>query len=154
MNKPVRYTIAKLLKEKGFKESTKANWYILSKDHSENYNKGLPVDESKIFFAKDSYELSNIIEIDEDTEHQVFHFLAVPTIADVVMWLLEKHKIWIWIGCRDLENNGKTIFIANGRNIPSTKSNGFVVDIIPYQPKDNPSEAYESAIEYTLNNLI
>lgn len=78
-----------------------------------------------------------------------------PTIADVVMWIYEKHRIWIWVGCRELEDStNRTIFIPQGRTIPSTKKDGFVVDIIPYTPKGSPTEAYEAAFEYTLNNLI
>ena len=84
-----------------------------------------------------------------------YNEFAAPTIAEVVMWFYDKHRIWIWVGCRELEDGtNKTIFIPQGRTIPSTKKDGFVVDIIPYTPKGSPTEAYEAAIEHTLNNLI
>ena len=76
-----------------------------------------------------------------------------PTIAEVVMWLYEKHGIWIWIACREFEDGGIG-FIPNGRTIPFKKKNGVVVDIIPYMVKTSPTEAYEAAIEHILNKLI
>lgn len=130
MNKEVSFPIAKLLKEKGLDEVSQ-KWYSVEgspyyQDELDNHRGFIP-----------AYECE------------------APTIADVVMWFYEKHRIWIWVGCRELEDGtNKTIFIPQGRTIPSTKKDGFVVDIIPYTPKGSPTEAYEAAIEYTLNNLI
>lgn len=147
MNTPIRsFPIAKLLKEKGFDESTEANWWILAKDHSENYSKKLPPDESKIFFSKDSYELEMKTQIDEDTEHNVYHVLSAPTIAEVVMWLYEKHKIWISIDMVYEEDQTGFWYC-----IRESKSDDVAVQSKEYS---TPTEAYEAAILYTLNNLI
>jgi hypothetical protein len=133
MNKRVSFPIAKLLKEKGFD------------GYKDKYHYPNLSDKQEICLPTDWNKFTDMAGNSE--------YYSAPTIADVVMWIYEKHGIWIWVGCRDLEN-GKTIFIANGRNVPSTKSNGFVIDVIPYQPKDNPTEAYETAFEHILNKLI
>ena len=139
MNTPINFEASKLLKEKGFDKSTEANWWILAKDHSKN----IPIEERKIFFAKDSYELELKTQIDEETEHNVYHVLSAPIISDVVMWLYEKHEIWIY-----------PILILENRK--------FVINIDKIEPKfqwqlelfDSPTKAYEAAIEHTLKNLI
>lgn len=82
-------------------------------------------------------------------------YTSAPTIAEVCMWLYEKHGIWIYVGCRGLEGQEeKTVFIPNGRFVPAKTKNGFEIDPILYGPKNTPKEAYESGIEYTLKNLI
>ena len=159
MNKPVNLEIAKILKEKGFKESTEANWWILTKDHSDNYMNRLPVDESKIFFAKDSCELESKIQIDENTEHDVFHFLRAPTIADVVMWLYEKHGIWIGV---ELTDNTRefyfqpTIWTSKDREYHDEDMIDQAISICKWKEWrfNSPTEAYEAAIKHTLENLI
>ena len=159
MNTEVNYEISKLLKDKGFKGSTHANWWILYKDHHENYKKRLPVDESKVFFAKNSYDLDLKIQIDEEREHNVFHVLSAPTIAEVVMWLYKKHGIWISVSPVFEFNDGRkdyltlqgyqyyiTVITDNKYNQEKTHADrGY---------KNTPTEAYEAAIEYTLKNLL
>jgi hypothetical protein len=159
MNTPVSFPIAKLLKEKGFDESTESNWWILAKDHSENYNKKLPVDESKIFFTKNSYELELKTQIDENTEHNFYHVLKAPTIAEVVMWLYEKHGIWISIDWMTRTNPYDSGFYCHlrGTNKSLNQDNFIVINdtLDPgYEIFNSPTEAYEAAILYTLNNLI
>lgn len=61
-------------------------------------------------------------------------YTSAPTISDVCMWLYEKHGIWI--GVYDLDDT--TIFRHCFSNIDF----------------NSPTDAYSSAIEYTLNNLI
>jgi hypothetical protein len=74
------------------------------------------------------------------------------TIAEVVMWLYEKHGIWIKVDWYNKNNNG--IFwsytLEKIVNYPEP---------IDYTPQNtivwnSPTEAYEAAILYTLNNLI
>ena len=141
MNTEVNYEISKLLKDKGFKGSTHANWWILHKDHHENYKKRLPVDESKVFFAKNSYDLDLKIQIDEEREHNVFHVLSAPTIAEVVMWLYEKHGIWIYA----LRIDQKEFYWS----IDTDKK-----EFTSGENFKTPTKAYEAAIEYTLKNLL
>ena len=146
MNTEVNYEIAKLLKDKGFKGSTHANWWILQKDHHENYKKRLPVDESKVFFAKNSYDLDLKIQIDEEREHNVFHVLSAPTISEVVMWLYEEHGIWTVVNVNIM---GSWYF--EHFDLKEKRNAEFKPTDTHY---DSPTEAYEAAIEYTLKNLL
>ena len=108
MNKEVSYPIAKLLKEKGFDEITNYNY-------SEVYG-----------------YIENINALKHSDGNN--RFVSAPTIAEVVMWLYEKHGIWISVDSID----DSTIFRHCFSNIDF----------------NSPTEAYEDAIEYTLNNLI
>jgi len=69
--------------------------------------------------------------------------IAAPTIAEVVMWLYEKHGIWIqpMIYRRNPDD-----FIGG---IYYNKSETYFTD-----PFSTPTEAYEAGIVYTLNNLM
>ena len=69
-----------------------------------------------------------------------------PTIADVVMWLYKKHGIWISVDMVfDEHQTGFWHCIRQSK-----------IDDIAIQSDDylKITEAYEAAIEYTLNNLI
>jgi hypothetical protein len=74
------------------------------------------------------------------------HLMSAPTIAEVVMWLYEKHGIWTVVNVNIM---GSWYFehfdLKEKRNAE-------------FKPTDthynSPTEAYEAAIEYTLNNLI
>lgn len=133
MNTPVSFELAKLLKEKKFKP-TKLFGYI-SKFYNPNtetllaYGRTGRIDLSKAYFA--------------------------PTIAEVVMWLYEKHKVWVQ-GPFPL-NNGKWEWVVFFLKEPLEGSNGFknrmsIVEEVPYY--HTPTEAYEAAIEHVLKNLI
>ena len=65
-----------------------------------------------------------------------------PTISDVVMWLYEKHGIWVYV---DFYNENRWFGVF--RNKEGVKTELF--DVF-----NSPTEAYEAAIEYTLKNLI
>jgi len=119
MNKEVSFQIAKLLKEKGFNEEVRD--YYEEKDGT---------------FYHSQYFRDNI-SINE--KHK--GFVTAPTIAEVVMWLYEKHGIWISVfSTDDVTMFSYKISCRQGHN---------------YSPNFNsPTEAYEAAIVYTLNNLI
>lgn len=77
-----------------------------------------------------------------------------PTIAEVVMWLYEKHGIWI---ANNWQSSRKTflyelIDINSQENTILIQENNYKdVGEVEYT---SPTEAYEAAIEYILNNLI
>jgi len=75
MNKPVRYTIAKLLKEKGFNEPCN-NIYAYGREN----------------------HIENLAKINNNNDRG--YWLA-PTIADLVMWFYEKHGIWISVNATE-----------------------------------------------------
>ena len=150
MTTPISFELAKMLKEKGFDKSTEANWWILAKDHQFNYIKGLPVDESKIFFTKNSNELESITQIDEETEHNVYHVMCCPTITQTVMWLYEKRRIWIIVTPIPYSDN-----LTHWRwEHVSTEYTTRNMKWKKQQDYMSPTEAYEAAIEYVLTKLI
>ena len=134
MNTPVSFELAKLLKEKGFDEVCQ-QWYSVEgglyyQDEFDNSRGSIPV-----------YECE------------------APTIAEVVMWLYEKHGIWISVSPVFEFNDGRkdyltlqgyqyyiTVITDNKYNQEKTHADrGY---------KNTPTEAYEAAIEYTLKNLL
>lgn len=120
MNGPVSFELAKLLKEKGFNEPC-----------TQLYFDGELKD---ITIQKVSYD---------DTLSSRYYI--VPTIAEVVMWLYEKHGIWISV--LQMLNNGETVTWY-----ASYYEQGVGEDIEVYY--NSSIEAYEEAIKYSLENLI
>ena len=128
MNTPVSFELAKLLKEKDF--TTPSFHYYKDGKLIEPYlENGSSTD------TEFRVDLSDLKE----------HFnkwskaISAPTIAEVVMWLYEKHDIWIEVRKSYLLNQ----FVAVTKN-----------PRIELSAKESPTEAYEAAIEYTLKNLI
>lgn len=81
-------------------------------------------------------------------------FIKAPTITDVIMWLYEKHGIWICVYTMDK-------WLPNGNDREQLFDYGIkqmkrgLIDISKKPEEFNsPKEAYEAAIEYVLNNLI
>lgn len=68
----------------------------------------------------------------------------LSTVVDVVMWLYYEHNIWISVSIIPYE---KHVMFEYGI---------CTIDESLYQDGvfNSPNEAYEAAIEYTLNNLI
>ncbi len=76
-------------------------------------------------------------------------YMYTPTISEVVMWLYEKHGIWVYceitkdkfyVKAKKLKSNYRRVVSGIQDN-----------EIILY---DSPTEAYEAAIEFTLINII
>lgn len=124
MNTHVNFEIAKLLKEKGYDEK-------VFRQYSDKY--GLHPVSKSIDVVIGPYE--QLLKADDDC-------FAAPTIAEVVMWLYEKHGMWVYS-----YNNGTTW-------IGSIQANsGSIRKLIP--ANDSPTAAYEAAITHILKtNLI
>ena len=141
MNTPVSYELAKLLKEKGFDIPVRN--YYLQKEKGEYLHEG---------FEDDYWGDNRIVNWNKDVVGiKPFQgFVSAPSISDVVMWLYEKHIIWIQV-----KPGGR---LETWDFIVQKKNNNFAVpffEIKQHKPYFNsPTEAYEAAIEYTLNNLI
>lgn len=129
MNTPVSYPLAKLLKEKGFDEWTKT-WH-------QRGDGVVGCVEGK----RDFYNRKGDV------------YTSAPTISEVVMWLYEKHGIWIVINPHKGEDDLGKPFMEFDPEVWS-----FTNKCILHNTKllyfNSPIEAYEAAIEYTLNNLI
>ena len=87
------------------------------------------------------YYKGTIEELDSmDKDNQHLHC----EIMQVIMWLYEKHSIWISV---DPENDKDTWFHTVSYNKSETIFGN-------YNTYNSPTEAYEAAIEYTLNNIL
>lgn len=139
MNKPVNPSTAKLLKEKGFKEPV-VKCYATFKEniviHS-IYNSEIPEDMN-------------------GTRHEIIPnvypnppYYSAPTIAEVVMWSFNTHKIWITV---DVNINGKFNYLLRQFNSKDraweVKNPSSIQEYFNY-----PDDAYISGINYFLNNL-
>lgn len=129
MNTPVKFEIAKLLKEKGF-DNESAHYYN---------------EKGEMLF--DAYYPSL-----QPTKPDVYY--DNPTIAEVIMWLYEKHGIWIEVRhIKTFNVNRFHVIIWNYKDtsdyITIHCENG-----VGYEVWDSPTEAYEAAIFYVLSNLI
>ena len=132
MNTPVSFEIAKLLKEKGYKtETCHKGWHG---DFGALKGDTYPFLGTYTFF--ENFLTRNI------EEHQI----ESPTIEEVVMWLYEKHGIWIAVS-HEMNDLHQTewfwIGVKNGEEVASQ-----------YFGFNSPTEAYSQAIEFTLKNLI
>jgi len=123
MTTAVSFELAKLLKEKGFD---------LYCQHS--YWKGELTLHTPGYALKDG----------TTSQANYFNFerYYAPTISEVVMWLYEKHGLWISVK----QGYKWEWYIETVGNHPELKYNDGL--------EDSPTEAYEAAIEYTLKNLI
>ena len=126
MNTPVSFEIAKLLKEKGFNEEVKP------------FYNGLKNNELII---------SDII----GTSNNLPDWYPAPTIAEVVMWLYEKHNIWIYVDSHEFGKWCYNYKFNRPHKLSSkiTENGQFGLD-----DYNTPTEAYENAIKFVLENLI
>ena len=111
MNTSVNFELAKLLKEKKFEIPSSVVYHVAS---------------GTLVYAFSA--MSN-------TEFEGRHVVA-PTIAEVIMWLYDKHGIWIEV----YYDNSKKEFYT-------------VLDGEEYK-FNSPTEAYKAAIEYVLTKII
>ena len=133
MTTPITLQLAKLLKAKGY---DKKCYKYFHSNFGEEYEYTLKGSDG---------ELCTNWNIEKDYPQD---FISAPTIATVVMWLDEKHGIWI----------SSEPFIKNDNsvvNIYKIFKEG-IIDTISRGSLgyDSPTEAYLAAIEYTLKNLI
>jgi hypothetical protein len=133
MNTFVTFEIAKLLKEKGFEQNQYniKHVYATTREHiledpHQHVEHNIPAE---------TEQLRHISSLDEYNTK----IAIAPTIAEVVMWLYEKHKIWI--AAREFPNNDGFYYVISGKNSP-------------YINVATPTEAYIEAILRTLKNLI
>ena len=133
MNTPVSFELAKLLKEKGFDEYCKLCV-------EEGDERPLP------------FNAGNILH-----KNSLHPYYSTPTIAEVVMWLYEKHGIWIGVDC---DCYGilwyANLSVASEKNWDNIHLRHEIISASKKFPNEHnsPTEAYEAAILYTLNNLI
>jgi hypothetical protein len=139
MNTPVNFELAKLLKEKRFDEECN-NYYSQALFEGTNPDwEGVFPKYSVFKYSDYDYNYNSILD-----NNDLWFKCSAPTIAEVVMWLYEKHEIWISV---DPENDKDTWFHTISYNKSETIFGN-------YNTYNSPTEAYEAAIEYALNNLL
>ncbi len=180
MNTPVNFELAKLLKEKGYDLSTEGFY---------------PKPKCKLFGIDEHGRYYPIVNKTQSSFHGkplvYFHGKAVvlkeenyynaPTISEVVMWLYEKHGIWIE-STMGKDHTGVWFDWDIFSTITPRKDDVFGEEGVEYEDSPNekwlnydttyssmidehfatmdkkscssPAEAYEAAIEYTLKNLL
>lgn len=149
MTTPVSFELAKLLKEKGFDKEC-WNYYTLAHGKKPYITQGIEYQsDAKIKFDwncnnKDSKRI-------QAPYPNTYHIsqCSAPTIAEVVMWLYEKHGIWISVVPYDDEELSQTLWENKIIDIADDYN-----DYSDYTFYHSPTEAYEAVILYTLNNLI
>lgn len=144
MNTHVDFETAKSLKEKGF---------------------DLPMEQNGRVYCEGTGQIASIISSDQISNWNdkcYIEICSAPTISEVVMWLYEKHGIWMWVDSQmNVKSDWRTL-------IPNSFSFGY--SIRPANEKDylekynkpiivgtaysSPTEAYQEAINYSLKNLI
>lgn len=135
MTTHVNFETAKLLKEKGFEQKERPSYLLV------------PFQECTIIDVFD-HPSGNLGYGDKIGYYLPNKTVNAPTIAEVVMWLYEKHGIWIDVSLsqfskpKDLQWMYSIVFTQRCTYSHSPKS------------YNSPTEAYEAAILYTLNNLI
>lgn len=128
MNTPVSFPLAKLLKEKGFNLKV-VNFF--------NYERlSLISDKDRQIEGLVNYNPINWNSIKN-------YYTSAPTISDVVMWLYEKHGIWIYPFRHDFNNEFYW-------HIDTPDEDEFTSDM----NFNSPTEAYEAAIKYCLEKII
>lgn len=136
MNKPVSFELAELLRHKGFDELCYASW--------------------EIKHTKEPTITKSISKPYKNSNHPVRKLIA-PTIAEVVMWLYEKHGIWINVDCDCYGELWYTkLSIASENNWDNIDLRHEIISATKKFPNEHnsPTEAYEAAIEYCLENLV
>lgn len=128
MNTPVNPEIAKLLKIKNFKQNIEQG--VICRIT----NKINP-----------HYEKVRAIHTNDIANSWCVFEEVYPTIAEVIMWLYEKHGIWI-VSLPELINGTDITYY------PYVYEGGVGEDL--EFCFNLPTEAYEAAIEYCLTNLI
>lgn len=128
MNTPVKFELAKLLKEKGFDEIADL---IYMTNHA-----------TRALFEN----INNLKHSDGNNP-----FVSAPIIAEVCMWLYEKHGVWIYVDSHEFSKWCYYHRYNRPHELSSkiTENGQFGLDDF-----NSPTEAYEAAIEYTLKNLI
>lgn len=141
MNTPVKFELAKLLKDKGYDKVDKENLQFYTKPNSKMFG----IDKhGRTYPIKNTPKKLYIVKQHATLNPQ--NVYIAPTIAEVVMWLYEKHGIWIVVNVNII---GSWYF--EHFDLKEKRNAQFKPTDTHY---DSPTEAYEAAIEYVLTNLI
>ena len=115
MNTPVSFELAKELKEKWFDK-------ICEKYYPDD---------------------GSLLNTNKGSIRHIAYRIQAPTIAEVIMWLYDKHGIWIWV------ERCSTLFRPYAEEIGNERFGKW-----EGHKYNSLTEAYLKAIEYTLKTLV
>lgn len=146
MNTHVTFTIAKLLKEKGFDEKC-SHYYI---DDFQNFKSDSVLHKCGLL---DDNKNENILQFVKRKNQP--HICNAPTITQVIMWLSEQHIDLCHIVHYE---NGVRTYRMGIIYIEDNKIESVFIrpknDKMKFVEFNSPTEAYSAAIEYCLTKLI
>lgn len=160
----VNFETAKLLKKKGFDKNTISRYYEWKNksrmpDFSLPFYKNSMLFKDKELVSSVSYNTKNEDGYTENHKQvscinwnnksdAIYNVYSAPTIVEVVMWLYEKHEIWVDVSLSQFSKPNNLSWMYS---IVFTKDCTY-----SHSPKahNSPREAYQEAINYTLKNLI
>ena len=140
MNKEVNFNTAKLLNEKGFEQKERPSYLLVPFQECTSLDVSNHTSGSLGYGDRIGYYLPN-------------KTVNAPTISDVIMWLYENHKIWIYV-----DGDFRPHIIKDDGDL---NYRGDVNRTVLLEGKtkvqycwDSPTEAYEATITYVLENKI
>lgn len=142
MIQEVNFEIAKLLKEKGFDE-------LCNNHYSQALFEGTNPDWEGVFPKYSVFKHSDSHYNSKPNNNDSWFECSAPTIAEVVMWLYEKHGVWVRATPIPYSDNLTHWRWEHMSTKYATRNAGFK----KMRDYMSPTEAYEAAIEYVLKNL-
>ena len=148
----VSFELAKLLKEKGFDIPVLSYYFgdrfCLNYSVINQYSQEYIEDKGEcLIIPYTSGEGNLYLETINFNSWGITNYSA-PTIAEVVMWLYTKHKIWVVVNVGK-PHNSEIMFYANVIKLGLHHKNKHRTEF-----HNTPTEAYEAAIKHTLKNLL
>lgn len=141
MNKPVSFDLAKLLKEKNI-DIPCSDCYAEKRIIDRQTGGDLFIGEYKLCGKSKFHK----------------RYYSAPTISEVVMWLYEKHGIWVLVDWSQtkwcfsiIDIKEETVKKVSGEKWKERSSGVYLKTLLDF---NSPIEAYEAAIEYCLTKLI
>ena len=116
MNTPILFELAKLLKEKGFDVPVRT--YRLEGKYPDFVHEG---------FEDDYWGDNKVVNWNKDVIgiKPFKGFVSAPTIAEVVMWLYEKHGVWITVCVIGVDGFGYWLHDKGRKRLNSDNQGGY-----------------------------
>ena len=156
---PVDYKTAVLLKEKGFDLPCRGRIHC-SHFHLVKNNiipKNVPTYFNDLFAPIRDWNNTNHADPNDKNGTLTGLYLSLPTIAETIMWIYDKHQIWVEVSLIDNSRHfyfDYTIITSKDRDFNDEDCFDSAKRIYDKDKHNSPTEAYMAAINYTLNKLI
>jgi hypothetical protein len=141
----VTFEQAKLLKEKDFDEKCRNYYTPEGKEYVNGWGDSI---EDTNGFSTNEHNPLFVFDYSDFNKNQKKQYYLAPEQWQVVEWLRINHGIWVRV-----EPDGDWWGQIKSNNIPYARIGKWLV-ITALAPYKSPQEAYSTAIDYTLNNLI